>query len=227
MTTAGFFGKLPAHGDFVDRNWPAAAITAWDHWLQQALTRSREQLGERWLDTYLTSPLWRFGLSAGCIDDNSWFGILLPSVDRVGRYFPLLLAAPLDADCHLAGTFMVAQDWFEQLERIGFAALEQGLQADALEEQLRALAPPPSRRALKKNGNGIYRAGVLSEAWPELLEWQWRAAGDEAIASLWSSAGSSAVQPCVLMARGLPDSEGFAAMLDGQWPHWGWTESAN
>lgn len=225
MATAGFFGKLPAHGDFVDRNWPATAIAAWDDWLQRALTASRAQLGERWLDTYLTSPLWRFGLSAGCIDDQVWFGVLLPSVDRVGRYFPLVLAAPLEHDCHLVGTFIAADAWFGELERLALAALEQGLQADALEEQLRAVMPLPARQA-PRNGGGIYRAGVLSEAWPDLLEWQWRGAGDDANASLWSSSGSSAVQPGILLSRGLPDSEGFAAMLDGRWRQWGWSEGA-
>ena len=55
VMTCGFFGKLPAHGDFVERNLPSAAITGWDEWLQQAVAISREQLGESWLDTYLGS----------------------------------------------------------------------------------------------------------------------------------------------------------------------------
>lgn len=225
MAAAGFFGKLPAHGDFVDRNWPAAAIAAWDDWLQRALHDSREQLGEHWLDTYLTSPLWRFALSAGCVDEQCWLGILLPSVDRVGRYFPLLLAVPGAHDSHLAGTLLAARDWFAELERIGLAALEQALSADALQAQLQALAPPPWLRA-PDAGAGIYRAGALIDALPDLLEWQWRSQNDnERRASLWSSAGSSAVQPCVLLARGLPQPQGFAAMLDGSWRARGWSEN--
>lgn len=221
VTAAGFFGKLPAHGDFVDRGWPPAAIAAWDAWLQQALAQSRGQLGEQWLDIYLTSPLWRFGLSAGCIDSNPWLGILLPSVDRVGRYFPLLLGCALDGDCHLTRTFLGAGDWFTALERIGFAALERTLAADELERQLRELAPPPLQGAPQggDQSTGIYCAGDSTTALPELLEWQWRHDGP---LSLWNSAGSERVQPGLLCARGLPPPSAFAAMLDGQWRQRGW-----
>ena len=52
----GFYGKLPAHGDFIERGFSGAGIRGWDDWLQRALAISREQLGERWLDIYLTSP---------------------------------------------------------------------------------------------------------------------------------------------------------------------------
>jgi len=223
---AGFFGKLPAHGDFVERGWPSTAIGAWDNWLQQALTRSREQLGERWLDIYLTSPLWRFGLSAGCVDDNAWLGILLPSVDRVGRYFPLLLGTPLDSACHLLRTFLGAAEWFAAIEQIGLAALEQALQADALEQALNAVAAPPLAFA-PSTGHGIFCANSAApavDALAELLEWQWRR--DEKTVGLWSSSGSSEVRSGLLLTHGLPAAEAFAALLDGRWRHWGWSEGA-
>jgi len=48
---------------------------------------SKEQMGDEWLDTYLTSPIWRFVLSSGVIDTQHWAGIMLPSVDQVGLSF--------------------------------------------------------------------------------------------------------------------------------------------
>ena len=62
----GYFGKFPSHGDFITRRLPRDGfLDIWDSWLQNALATSREQLGEAWLPTYLTSPLWRFALAAG------------------------------------------------------------------------------------------------------------------------------------------------------------------
>src|SRR6185295_2077248 len=51
----GLFGKLPSHGDFLRRRASDAFVDAWDAWLREGLAASREALGERWLDVYLTS----------------------------------------------------------------------------------------------------------------------------------------------------------------------------
>ena len=50
-----------------------------------------------WLDGYLASPSWRFLLMPGVMDGQPWAGVLMPSVDRVGRYYPLTIARPLPA----------------------------------------------------------------------------------------------------------------------------------
>jgi len=91
MTTemqTGLYGKLPAYGDFIFRNLNSSFITPWDEWLQHFISGTQEQIGEGWLDIYLTSPIWRFVLSPGVIDNKMWAGLMMPSVDRVGRYFP-------------------------------------------------------------------------------------------------------------------------------------------
>ena len=43
---AGWFGKMPALGDFASRRLPPAWIEAWDGWLQRELVRSRTALGD-------------------------------------------------------------------------------------------------------------------------------------------------------------------------------------
>ena len=93
----GLFGKLPAHGDFIYRDLPPSFINVWDEWLQGYVGSVKEQLGDAWLDVYLTSPIWRFAFGEGVIDENVWAGIMLPSVDRVGRYFPFSIATKLPA----------------------------------------------------------------------------------------------------------------------------------
>jgi type VI secretion system protein ImpM len=83
----GIYGKLPSNGDFVTRRLPATFLQPWDQWLQESTADSRDQLGRRWLEIYLTSPVWRFALSPGTTGQLPWAGVLMPSVDSVGRYW--------------------------------------------------------------------------------------------------------------------------------------------
>jgi type VI secretion system ImpM family protein len=99
----GWHGKLPCLGDFATRRLPPAFVRGWDDWLSSVLHESRRRLGEGWIDAYLTAPLWRFVAGPGALGDRPWAGLLMSSVDRVGRHFPLTLArrlahAPSDAD---------------------------------------------------------------------------------------------------------------------------------
>src|SRR5262249_13438980 len=79
-SAAGFYGKLPSKGDFLLRRVSQEFVDAWDAWLQQSLFASRENLQERWLDAYLTSPVWRFALSDGVCGSGAYAGLMLPSV---------------------------------------------------------------------------------------------------------------------------------------------------
>ena len=49
-TAAGFFGKLPARGDFVRAGLPRDFIDSWDGWWQRMLPGSRDRLGEAWTE---------------------------------------------------------------------------------------------------------------------------------------------------------------------------------
>lgn len=90
----GWFGKLPMLGDFAQRRLPQHFVERCDGWMSQCLTASRSALGERWLEHYLSAPVWAFAWAPKVIDDRWWFGVMSPSVDAVGRYFPLLIALP-------------------------------------------------------------------------------------------------------------------------------------
>src|SRR5690606_10627892 len=101
----GFYGKLPSRGDFVSRRLAQDFVGHWDAWLQQGLAASQAALGERWLDVYLTSPIWRFAVAPGLIAEAGYVGVLVPSVDRVGRYFPLTAALALPPGAAPASAF--------------------------------------------------------------------------------------------------------------------------
>ncbi|WP_343718197.1 type VI secretion system-associated protein TagF [Inquilinus sp.] len=136
----GFFGKLPWLGDFVTRDLPVSFVTPWDGWLQAGMAATREGLGEAWVDRFLTAPIWRFLLPAGCAGP-AMAGVLMPSVDRVGRYFPLTLAMPLDTD-PAAEAPLAAAAWFDGLEAVALAALDEAVSPEAWEESVARLPPP-------------------------------------------------------------------------------------
>lgn len=127
----GFYGKLPCKGDFIRRGLAKDFVQPWDAWLQQGLACSREQLGKDWQDLYLVSPIWHFLLSAGLCGSSSWLGLMMPSVDKVGRYFPLTVAISLPfqiSEHGLADTAIV--NWFAQADDLALSALDEPFDFD-------------------------------------------------------------------------------------------------
>ncbi|WP_263143401.1 type VI secretion system-associated protein TagF [Pseudomonas sp. RIT-PI-AD] len=132
----GFYGKMPAVGDFVVRGLPRAQVALVDHWLQEGLG-TLQQTEADWLQHYLIAPAWCFVLPPGQWDEQALCGALIPSVDRVGRYFPLVALAPLSAAqaTDQAGLCARLADLAKALPRV----LHEGLDPDAFLLQLEAL----------------------------------------------------------------------------------------
>ena len=119
---AGFYGKLPARGDFVRAGLPRDFTDPWDDWLQSVIAGSRSLMGEAWLPAFLEAPVWRFTLPPGMCGAQAALGLMLPSVDRAGRYFPLTFAALQPARCRRRGRRCRGST---RCEAAGRAALEQ------------------------------------------------------------------------------------------------------
>jgi type VI secretion system protein ImpM len=133
---AGLFGKLPARGDFVQLGLPGSFVRPWDAWLQQAMAASQQQMGDAWLPAFLESPVWRFVLPGGMCGTGAVLGLLMPSVDRVGRYYPLTLATVFPPGGG-APPSDIAELWLEACETAGRAALDE----DATPDQVVKLLP--------------------------------------------------------------------------------------
>ena len=85
------FGKLPAHADYVSVNLVNAIEVQLHQWISTTIFETQTHFGERdWLDAYLNITPLCFLLNLSCREKHSLFGVMVPSVDRVGRYFPLL-----------------------------------------------------------------------------------------------------------------------------------------
>lgn len=228
----GFFGKVRSHGDFVTRRLPVSFTRSWDDWLQTGLQASREALGPDWLLTYLNSPIWRFALAPGACDAQAWAGVLMPSVDRVGRQFPLTLAARVasaSGAAPLLGWMAQAGGWYDPLETLALSTLSDEFSLDAFDATLRLLAAPPGGDertvfAAPVRGHVLPLAGLAQPgaAMPALTE----ALANVLLAghSMWWTEGSQLVPPCVLVHRGLPVAGSFTALLDGQWQLHGWRQ---
>jgi type VI secretion system ImpM family protein len=96
LSGVGFCGKLQSHGDFVRRRVPSTLLRRWEEWADAAMAAIRRHLGDNWPGSYLNSPIWRFAVSANCCGERPFLGIMMPSVDKVGRYHPLTILAALE-----------------------------------------------------------------------------------------------------------------------------------
>jgi type VI secretion system protein ImpM len=232
----GLYGKLPSHGDFLRRRTSDGFVEVWDRWLQECLAASRAALDDRWLNLYLTSPAWRFACDAGVCGPEAVMGVMVPSVDRVGRYFPLTIVATVPADVAVLGAATTTPLFFEDAERLLVETLEAehvdferfdasvvGL-AETL-EPLRhprfVILEPEAARVLDRNDEPswhvpIEAASRIGDVFNQLLSH--RLAVVYRPFTMWWTDGSSDVQPECLIARGLPNPSTFTALLDGAWP---------
>jgi type VI secretion system protein ImpM len=219
MSTAGFFGKVPSRGDFVQRTLPASFIAPWDRWLQAGIIGSQETLGDDWLEVYLTSPAWRFALSAHMAGEMAVAGVFIPSVDRVGRYFPFTLACLLEAESTPVAIRANAA-WFDAAEALALDVLTEDASLDDLASGVEHLGCPTLTPALPPDSEGLRFDDLGDDPVHRLVESFAPAHG-----LLWTT-GSKLVQPTQLLVWQLPSPSRFTALLDGAWVRHGWTEAA-
>lgn len=217
----GFFGKVPSHGDFVTRELPRAFIDVWDVWLQGGIAESKTQLGGGWLDVYLTSPIWRFGLVPGICGPSAWAGILMPSVDRVGRYFPLTIAAELPPNVPPLQLPGPSRAWFEAIEAVALRALDDDrFDANQLQAAIASVGDPAAAAA------PAAPAAHWGQAWSVALlgrpdDGVAAALAHELVSrqaqrySLWWTAALESGAAAVAAVAELPEAQCFADLLRG------------
>lgn len=218
----GAFGKMPALGDFFRLNVARSFSEPWDKWLQEGLIEVGAALAERWNDTYLTAPIWRFTLSGGLAGPAGALGVLMPSVDRVGRLFPLTLVAPLGAGACPLRVHFRARTRFEALEEIALAALEDDMTRECLEARLRGLRAVPSAEPahVTRGPDGALLISAPDGASPQ-GELAARQAGQGfRVPSVWSHVAARGER--MILAEGLPRPAQMRLLFDPDAP--GWTD---
>ncbi|CAN7365921.1 type VI secretion system-associated protein TagF [Massilia sp. LjRoot122] len=202
----GFFGKLPSRGDFIGRRLPPDVRERMDKWIQKGLLQARNELGTEWLPVWLCSPIWRFVAGAGLFGAYAWAGVILPSHDRTGRCFPLVLAMHVEGVPSVDEAVTYGEGWFSQLEELALATLEGRLEMDSFDAALKKLVFEPPR-----SGRSIPAAEDSTEH-----------ANSRGSRSMWWSGGSQHIAPSLACCQGLPSAAAFVSLLDGRWEERGW-----
>jgi type VI secretion system protein ImpM len=138
LAVAGWYGKIPALGDFAARHLAPDFIGQWDEWLQRGIAASGLSKKE-----HLTTPIpnglpWRFALMPGVCGNQAWVGVMLPSVDKIGRHFPLTIALALTPHADIIRTIFEPQDWYCAVEQVALSSQDGQCLPDDLERQLSA-----------------------------------------------------------------------------------------
>jgi type VI secretion system protein ImpM len=143
-------------------------------------------------------------------------GMLMPSVDRAGRYFPLTLAAPVPGEPALSHCFSCSA-WFAQLEKAALHALDEGVALEEFEAGVAALGAPPPPFAVQTEewGDGAMRVTLQRDEFDPTAPFAAFAAGSiyDGRTVFWTL-GSPRVAPAALLLAGLPPAGRFAGMLD-------------
>lgn len=233
MNTLGFFGKIPLTGDFIHRRMNSVFMNRWDEWLKVNILHSQNMLGERWLPIYSQSPMWRFCIAPGVIDDKAYLGIMIPSVDSVGRYFPLTVVQAVEAKAIPFILSTKANQWFQNIEDLlldlleGYESVVQvfdtkiaALQADWIND----LPSIPSGLNTQDNNYSLQLevsdAGSINHSLSSLM--LQNLLGSKKGFTFWWNEGSQAYQPNILLSDHLPAQNQFCALLDGSWQEHQW-----
>ncbi|WP_299969535.1 type VI secretion system-associated protein TagF [uncultured Roseobacter sp.] len=143
INRTGYFGKIPTQGDFVERNLPRPLVDALDDWTRHSMRESQRALGRGWLDAFLIAPVWRGAVSADILSHTTMALVMMPSVDRVGRYFPLILVTPLPGHRGpLSGLPRQIEGWYNKAEALALSTLSEAFRRDTFDAAVDALVPP-------------------------------------------------------------------------------------
>ncbi len=198
----GFTGKAITCGDFIARGLPPAVRAAWDDILGLIARESRAVLGAAWEDAWMEAPLWHFCLGAGVLSPDTVHGVLIPSLDRVGRLFPFSVLAA----CAPAG--QPVRNWALQAEALACSALDDDFDPDALITTLGRLQQPE----LVLPGASAFGEVALPENpgdWPTLVD---QSPTPPPGTTQWWCRGARLVTGVIATREGLPDAQ-FAARL--------------
>ena len=102
----------------------------------------------------MTMPVWRFLVKRSQGDDalgGPLAGALMPSVDRVGRKFPLTVVAAADG-AETAGE--PAQGWYDEVEAVLLGAVREEAELSDFQEAVAGLAAPDAGADTRASSSG-------------------------------------------------------------------------
>lgn len=217
----GLYGKLPSKRDFVSIATPRHFLQIWEPWIADCLAQSRDALGDaNWDRVFSEAPIWRFVLGTD-LDGGGGFGVLMPSMDAIGRYFPLTLVAQAEPGGALPKPDIEhGQTWFAAAEDFLMSLLDAGTARTAIDTGLKSLSacdmqPPRDGSATAAEASvgfiGLYDADAIGRPLEDFFtDDDGGATADE---SFWWTLGNENYKPRAFVQRSLPGPLQFTAML--------------
>lgn len=219
----GLYGKLPAKRDFIAIGAPRQFLNVWEPWLQGGVSASRDRLDKEWQGAFLTAPIWRFWLGAD-LCGTTVMGALMPSLDGIGRYFPLTLFACAEENSAFPPPELDPQDdWFVVVEEFLLSTLDREMAFETITGRLEQMTPPSDRAPIPKSETMIpLPRGVVAmtrfRPLPDLFGALRQAdhASVYAAATFWWTIGGKDFEPLAMSGRRMPDPFLFTEMLTGR-----------
>lgn len=228
----GFYGKLPMLGDFVNRRLPKEFVYPLDEWLQLSLAHSKDVLKESWLNCYLQSPIWRFILCPEVCGSDPWMGLIMPSVDKVGRYYPLVLGCKLVKGCNPIEVLTVGCSWFEMADETILSILsDEQIDLEVFDERVTSLGGISSKLT-RCTGNldvgygTSWQVSMINNSVQNSIsilahQLLYQRLGEY---SIWWGPSIDKDNASMLVCSGLPSPANFASLLTGRWDMGDWEQ---
>ena len=153
IATAGCFGKLASHADFLSSGLSDEFVVPWDQMVRRFLIASARTCNP--VDPFaiggVAAVTWGFIVQGGLCGKFAWLGACMPSRDRIGRSYPFMVGMP----CHPSLLTLAAFDALSVIDAYCdlLEAVTQTMQAKctvdvallaARSEQIAATVPSPS-----------------------------------------------------------------------------------
>ncbi len=137
LLPAACYGKIQSHGDFVRHAGEVMLSTGLEAWLDEGLEAAHRHLGDAQAVHKSLVPMRLLWLDPG--GRSALAGVMVPSCDKVGRRYPLVMVAPTPLGAMDLGAVLAAtQSDIGQIEAVIDVA-SRGLDLGALRVQVDSL----------------------------------------------------------------------------------------
>lgn len=165
-----FFGKLPAHSDFVRYNASGDDVRAMESWIDEGVYRADHHFGNRW-DAVYQSAAPHFFLFDPENGESVMTGILKPSRDRSGRKYPFVVARRIEAAQARKGpAFALPMAFGAVLADLENLALDHSetLPLAEISSRLERMAGPVSPTAGRGDFERYLRSTTVDDLWDSI-----------------------------------------------------------
>jgi len=213
----GWFGKLPALGDFTGRELPLSLREHIHAWCSDGMGQLTQKYAQAWKATYQLAPVWHFAMNAHLWDIRPLLGCVAPSIDSIGRCSPVLALSSIDAP-RIKDHLPPRSRWLYEVEALLRHTIRGERSVDTIQPELQAALAADRAQTLKGDLTGLGIAANVNPnwfSWPDLAE----CFGERKKRSFWWAEPSPRQPPRQFIHNGMPDEELFELLFTG------WTET--